>query len=48
MGITRVVDLARIAERVLAGEIAARRGQYEQAIEHAEGRGHAGRCVAVL
>jgi tetratricopeptide (TPR) repeat protein len=33
MGVTRVVDLARIAERVLAGEIAARRGQYEQAIE---------------
>jgi tetratricopeptide (TPR) repeat protein len=33
MGVTRVVDLARIAERVLAGEIAARRGQYEPAID---------------
>ncbi len=33
MGVTRVVDLARIAEQVLAGEIAARRGQYEQAID---------------
>ena len=33
MGVTRVVDLAGIAERVLAGETAARRGQYEQAID---------------
>ena len=33
MGVTRVVDLARIAEWVLAGETAARRGQYEQAID---------------
>ena len=33
MGVTRVVDLAGIAELVLAGETAARRGQYEQAID---------------
>ncbi len=32
MGVTRVVDLARIADLVLAGEIAARQGQYEPAI----------------
>ncbi len=33
MGGSRVVDLAKIAEGVLAGEIAARQGRYEQAIE---------------
>jgi tetratricopeptide (TPR) repeat protein len=33
MGGSRVVDLAKIAELVLAGEIAARQGQYEEAIE---------------
>ena len=33
MGGSRVVDLAKIAELVLAGEIAARQGQYEQSIE---------------
>lgn len=32
VGITKVADLSRIAERVLAGEIAARRGDYVQAI----------------
>ena len=32
LGVTRVVDLARIAERVLAGEIAARQGQYDEAV----------------
>jgi tetratricopeptide (TPR) repeat protein len=34
MGGSRVVDLAKIAEGVLAGEIAARQGRYEQAIEN--------------
>jgi tetratricopeptide (TPR) repeat protein len=33
MGGSRVVDLAQIAEGVLAGEIEARKGRYEQAIE---------------
>ncbi|HET6673806.1 MAG TPA: hypothetical protein VFG71_00635, partial [Nitrospiraceae bacterium] len=33
MGGSRVVDLAKIAEGVLAGEIAARQGRYEQAID---------------
>ncbi|MEX5220063.1 MAG: hypothetical protein NW701_19755 [Nitrospira sp.] len=33
MGGSRVVDLAKIAEGVLAGEIAARQGRYVQAIE---------------
>jgi tetratricopeptide (TPR) repeat protein len=33
MGGSRVVDLAKIAELVLAGETAARQGQYEEAIE---------------
>jgi tetratricopeptide (TPR) repeat protein len=32
LGVTRVVDLARIAERVLAGEIAARQGRYDEAV----------------
>lgn len=32
LGVTRVVDLARIAERVLAGEIAARQGQHDEAV----------------
>ena len=34
MGGSRVVDLAKIGEGVLAGEIEARQGRYEQAIEH--------------
>jgi len=33
IGTGRVADLARIADRVLAGEIAARRKRYEQAIQ---------------
>jgi tetratricopeptide (TPR) repeat protein len=33
MGGSRVADLAKIAQLVLAGEIAARQGQYEQSID---------------
>jgi tetratricopeptide (TPR) repeat protein len=33
VGVIRVVDLTRVAERVLAGEIAARQGHYEEAIK---------------
>ena len=33
VGVIRVVDLARVAERVLAGEIAARQGHYEEAVK---------------
>jgi tetratricopeptide (TPR) repeat protein len=37
LGVTRAVDLAHIAERVLAGENAARQGQYDEAVTILDG-----------